>query len=232
MRIVTVSDAHLLDLDAPDARRFLELLRRESGAADLVVLNGDVFDFLVGRQRRALRHYATCIDAIAACAEKTRVVYIQGNHDFHLQGVLPAAITIAESWDAVSGGKRMHWEHGDLIGVTPGYRRLRAFLRSGAVRRITEAFPPPLAWQLALLWSRTSRDSSPDTTEADMAAMTGEAEAVLARGHDVLITGHYHFPRHARLADGREWWGLGAWLHDCWYLETVDGASRLLRAED
>jgi UDP-2,3-diacylglucosamine pyrophosphatase LpxH len=163
------------------------------------------------------------------CATVTNVVYIQGNHDFHLSGLFSSRIAVAESWETMCGDRRMRWEHGDLIGVGAGYRRLRAFLRSQLVRRVTEGFPPWLAWRLALRWSETSRDASPDTTEADMLALLPEVLERFATA-DILVTGHYHLPYSHKFEHGKEWWGLGPWLNDCWYLETIDGQSTLRQA--
>lgn len=230
MRILTLADLHLFDLAAPNARAFFAFLQENSARADLIVLNGDVFDFLVGRQQTALAHYQAAIEQLEAAAAKTKIVYLPGNHDFHLQGVFSHNIHVTETFTMECGGRRFYWQHGDLIGTTRGYRRLRWALRRKLVRRVTEAFPPPLAWRLALLWSQTSRDASTPLSPDDMRAMLPDVRQLFKHGYDVVISGHHHLAyHHAEIENPvqqKEWFGLGPWMDECWYLETIDGRSQ------
>ncbi|RMF19299.1 MAG: hypothetical protein D6761_00750 [Candidatus Dadabacteria bacterium] len=222
-RILSVSDAHLFDLNAPDAQAFLAFLERpDTATAQLVVLNGDIFDFFVGRQRVALRHYAPVLERIETLATRTQVVFVQGNHDFHLDRVLSSNVAVVDQFDTItSAGLRVRWLHGDYVAPSRGYLAGHRALRSSAALWLTEHLPAHLAWQLALTMSRTSRDQGHDATPAQLDALRPQA-ARAARGSDLLVTGHFHCPHVAQLDGGGTWVSVGPWLNDCWYL-SIEG---------
>ncbi len=226
-RILTVSDAHLLSPDDPAWGDFLTFLGGPAADADLLVLNGDTFEFLVGRQKAALERYAPVIDRLVALTRTTTVVMLQGNHDFHLDGVLPAEIRVVDRWEVTTGAGRTIWLHGDMVAPTTGYRILRAVLRSSLVRTITEHFPARAAWHLATFWAHTSRDNQQDSTPEDMRVMAAAARKLLGPG-DRMITGHYHLAWRESFADGAEWIGMPDWMNDRGYL-VIDGDSAELR---
>lgn len=212
MRVLTLSDAHLLAGDEPRARALIDLWAGPARTADLIVLGGDIFDFLVGRQREALRRYAPVLDALDALSAHVDTVFIEGNHDFHLQGVLPARVRVRRQFELDLGDTRTVWCHGDLLLPDVRYRLLKAVLSTHAVRLATETLPPRLVWRLATGWSRTSRRLHDAPTAVELATYAAWADKALAGRPGRLITGHFHTPAAITLPGGGEWRVLGAWL--------------------
>jgi len=212
MRVLTLSDAHLLSADEPRARAMTALWAGPALSADLVVLGGDIFDFLVGRQREALRRYAPVLDALAALAATVDVVYVEGNHDFHLDGVLPGRVRVVQRFELSVGATRTVWQHGDLLLPDRRYRMLKRVLASHAVRLATESLPPRLVWGLATGWSHTSRRLHDAPTSAQLAAHAVWADQALNGAPGRLITGHFHTAAAIALPGGGEWRVLGPWL--------------------
>lgn len=225
MRVLTVSDAHLLDARGPAATDFLAFLSR-ARTADLVVLNGDIFEFLVGRQRRALAVYGPILEALEELADAVETVYIEGNHDFHLARVLPETVAVRERFELVDAGGCTVWLHGDTVGPDLTYRFLRGALRTPVVRLATEHLPANLVWALATRWAHTSRSLQSPADTAELEARTPAVRRILAAGVDRLITGHLHLPERLLLDQG-EWVVLGAWMTGRWYHEIRDGRGRL-----
>lgn len=227
MRALALADAHLRSPDSAAWRDLLAFLAGPATAGDLVVLAGDTFDFLVGRQRRALALYRPVIEAIEALADRRQVVVLEGNHDFHLRAALPSAVRVCEHFELDLHGVRTRWEHGDQLLPPWHYRLLRRVLRSEPVRVATERLPPALVWRLATTWSDGSRHVGRAPDPSRLAARLPAVLATLPPGVERLVSGHLHVPFRARGACGREWISLGAWLTSRSYLEIDSEGARL-----
>lgn len=226
MKILTVSDAHLLDPAAGAWSDFEALLRRTD--AGLIVLNGDIFDFLVGRQRAALVRYRPILELLEEVVARRPIVYLQGNHDFHLARVVPAAVQVEDWFEMADGGFVTRWQHGDLVLPDVGYRLLRTALRSRLVRLLTEGLPPPMVWSLATAWSAGSRRAGGEPTPTEVAARLPLALRAMGPSARRLVTGHLHVPWQGRAEDGRHWISLGDWLRGRWHLVS-DGPAAEMR---
>lgn len=229
MKVLTVSDAHLLDPAADAWRDFGTLLRRTD--AELIVLNGDIFDFLVGRQRAGLRRYAPILELLEEVSARTPIVQIQGNHDFHLRRALPSRVEVADEFELEDAGVRTRWVHGDLVLPDFGYRLLRGFLRTGLVRVLTESLPSDLVWRLATTWSDRSRRAGGEPSIEEVARRLPLAAAVGA-GADRLVTGHLHVPWEGRAEAGGHWISLGDWMRGRWILETEGARAEMRRWQE
>jgi UDP-2,3-diacylglucosamine hydrolase len=226
VKILTVSDAHLIDPAVGAWSDFESLLRRTD--AGLVVLNGDIFDFLVGRQRKALLRYRPILELLEEVVADRPIVYLQGNHDFHLARALPAGVQVEDQFEFDDGALRTRWQHGDLVLPDVGYRVLRGVLRSRVVRLLTEGLPPALVWSLATTWSDGSRRAGGEPSPAEVAARMPLALRAMGPAARRLITGHLHVPWEGRSDDGRHWISLGDWLRGRWILES-EGERAVMR---
>src|SRR3990170_299161 len=90
---VFFSDTHC-GRDRGDDDRFLASLAALPSSTRWVVLGGDTFDFMVGRNLRAMRQVESILDGIVrfVVSRRRRLIWIEGNHDFHLDRALPAAL--------------------------------------------------------------------------------------------------------------------------------------------
>ena len=215
---ITVSDAHLLHPSDARTSDFIHFLASKAARTDLIVLNGDIFDFFVGAQTAAIDNYAQVIDTIEQAATQCKLVFVQGNHDFHLNRVFSPKVEVCDEWQDVIAGKKVLWIHGDTLAPSITYKLLRNFLRSALVRVITETLPSRLVWKLALAWSNSSRAGSTLSTAETMQALEPSVIERCANRVDLLVTGHYHLD-YRFLQNGFVWHGLGDWLRDRHYLE-------------
>ena len=162
----------------------------------------------------------------------TRLVYVEGNHDFHLEpgfrNRLPCRI-LPDGGPVELDGQRILLVHGDLVNrADRGYRLLRASLRSLPLRLLIRLLPPNLTWWIAQRSSQASRSSCQNKSRRWPARdlLIPYAQERLAEGYQAIITGHFHQPFHERLAGG-DLIALGDWIDQYSYAVWEDGRFRL-----
>lgn len=207
-RLWVFSDLHLENLETDLAGAFLRTLSKPEGPGDVVVFAGDVFELWVGRSAYFSKKFGAFIKLLDELARKgVRIYYIEGNHDFHLTSVLPAAVQVVSCSVQLQlrlpdGALRKIWiEHGDLADREDrSYLRMRAVLRSRWVRVASDLLPG--SW-VEILAARISRPA--DLKESDLperwdterrerlrSVYRGHASIRKSQGFDWVIFGHCH----------------------------------------
>ncbi|OGU17082.1 MAG: UDP-2,3-diacylglucosamine hydrolase [Geobacteraceae bacterium GWC2_53_11] len=236
MRAIFLADAHLVSPDDTNYRLLLRFLREQEGHLDVLYLMGDLFDFWVGFPSHPFKQYDSVLDALdRLVASGCRLVYYEGNHDFHLGVIfsqrLKAEIHTGPAIETVQG-KRLYICHGDQINREDrSYRLLRFLLRSRLVAASVSRFPP--AWASAIrncLQKRSRAGYTVKTARWDYRRIILDfAESIRQQGCDGLITGHFHLALHECLpATGFTVLSLGDWMEQFTYGEILDGELRLL----
>src|SRR5690242_14977039 len=88
MSLFAVSDLHITGPDDPLYFSLLTLLRERAKAGDVVVLAGDLFDIFLGNKAIYTQRYSDFLKAVSSAGERgVEIHYIEGNHDFQMQGV-------------------------------------------------------------------------------------------------------------------------------------------------
>ena len=205
MKAVVISDIHIFGADDPLYASLLALMREELSVGDHLVLAGDIFDFLVGNQPALNRRYADFIAALGELgARGVRTTYIEGNHDFHLSGILaeiPNLQLVPAEVEIAFPASKIYVAHGDLVDRNDrGYLALRAFFRSPFIRFTAFALP-----ERAVEWiGNRSADSSrkwnprlPESRGGDHLANLRKtfrtfAERKFREGFDAIVLGHCH----------------------------------------
>jgi UDP-2,3-diacylglucosamine hydrolase len=235
MRAVFLADAHLRDPEDANYRALLDFLALQEGRTDLLVLLGDICEFLVGYPDTIFPPYVPLFEALARLAQNgTRLVYVEGNHDFHLEpgfrNRFPCRV-LPDGGAVDLGGKRVLLAHGDLANpADQAYRLLRAILRSVPMRMLIRLLPPDVSWKIAGRMSQASRRGQNDKSRRWPARdiLIPYARARLAEGYQAIVTGHFHQPFHEHL-DGGELVALGDWITQYSYAVWENGAFRLDR---
>ncbi len=232
MRALFLADAHLCKPSDQNYRALLAFLDEQCDKTDLLVLLGDIFEFWIGKAT-VTDNYAPLIDAFERMHRQgTKLVYVEGNHDFHLGPVFTQRLNCQVFPDGGSidlDGKKVFLVHGDLANPDDtGYRRLRKFLRSDPVRFLIHTLPNRL---LMAIGDRAGHESRKTSVEQRRDCQTLEilkpyAEGILAKGHQAVVTGHYHQPFHKKLGDG-ELIALGDWITQYSYAVYEDHAFTL-----
>jgi UDP-2,3-diacylglucosamine hydrolase len=232
MRAIFLADAHLCKPSDPNYRAMLTFLEEQCGKTDMLVLLGDIFEFWIGKTAVA-DDYVPLINAFERMHQQgTKLVYVEGNHDFHLGPVFTQRLNCQVFPDGGSidlGGKKIYLAHGDLANPDDtSYRRLRTFLRSGFIKAALRIAPNWLTMTIANRGSYNSRKNAGErrTRWPALEILQPYAEEILSAGHQAIVTGHYHQPLHIELGDG-ELIALGDWITQYSYAVYEDHAFTL-----
>ena len=117
---IIVSDLHLGTKDSK-AEEFIEFIEKNS--TDLLILNGDIVDgWALNRGTKWKKQHTKVISKLLQLSNKTRIIWIRGNHDEFIQefiGTHLGAIEIREDYklDINNTMESYYIFHGDVIDV-------------------------------------------------------------------------------------------------------------------
>ncbi len=207
-RVHIFSDLHLMALDEPLGRSFLQAMNDIEGNRDALVLAGDIFEILVGNSAYFIQKAKPFADALSALLQRgVSIYYIEGNHDFHLSGLLPGGVIIAQESirvpvsDSAGGSKILEVVHGDLVDPEDhAYFMMRRIFRSTPVRFAAGNLPGSIIAGIARLLSRDHSqktaqlpESWPEERRNRLRALFhADAEKRRALGADFVVMGHCH----------------------------------------
>jgi len=232
MRALFLSDAHLCKPTDPNYRALLAFLNQQRGQVDLLALLGDIFEFWIGKDTVYPDHLPIieCLETLQKAG--TKLIYVEGNHDFHLGPVFSQRLhcQIMPDGGAIElEGNNVYLAHGDLANpADKNYRLLRKFLRSGLIRSLIRILPNNLLMSIAARASYESRKSSRGKRAkwSVRDILRPYAEAIMKQGHQVVITGHFHHAMHEKVGDG-DLIALGDWISDFSYAVYENGTFTL-----
>ncbi len=236
MRAIFIADAHLMLPDDTNYRLLLRFLQELEGKLDTLYIMGDLFDFWVGFPSHPLTHYDAVLDALERLVERgCRLVYFEGNHDFHLGSIfsqrLKAEIHSGPAIECVQG-KRLYICHGDQINREDRlYRLLRFLLRTRLVAAGVRHFPPSWAEKIReRLQKRSQAGYSVKTARWDYRQIILDfARSLQSEGCDGLVTGHFHLALREDVPESSfAVLSLGDWMEQFTYGEMLDGELRLM----
>jgi len=237
MKDLFLADAHLLDPEDANYQRLLGFLRNQLGEVRTLVLLGDIFEFWVGYRHVVFSRYLPLLEMLRQLRETgTEIVYVEGNHDFHLGSYVRDTLgcrVLPDGGEIELDGVRFHLAHGDMVNPADrGYRRLRAFFRSGFLQFLIRVVPPDLTWAIGRALGRHSEKSHDRKRAFDPEPLLGAyAEKQLAGTADYVVTGHFHTPLRKQLAGGHLV-ALGDWITQDSYAVWQDGRLTLHQSED
>jgi UDP-2,3-diacylglucosamine hydrolase len=228
MRALFLADAHLCKPTDQNYQRLLTFLEEQSSDLDYLILLGDIFEFWIGKSTVPPDH-RPMIDCLEKIVRKgTQLVYVEGNHDFHLGPVFTEQLNCQVLPDGGTfelDGKKIFLAHGDLANPgDTGYLMLRKLLRSSLIRGLIRILPSSLLMAIASRASHESQKSSRDKRNYSPAQsiLLPYAEELLNQGHHAVLTGHYHQPMHEKIGEG-ELIGLGDWITQFSYAVYENG---------
>lgn len=203
MAFFYVSDLHLRDPAEPRARYLVAFLTQHVNSGDIFVLGGDIFDLFVGNKNLFIDKFSEILSALSRAAERgARVYYLQGNHDFQLDGVFPERkniLLLDDDFPIDWEGKRIWVSHGDQINRDDyGYLFLRFITRSLFFRLLLALVPGGAVEKIGAWSSRASRkytDLSKSPTpkrEATKNLFREYASEKISAGSDLVLIGHSH----------------------------------------
>ena len=232
MHAIFLADAHLDQPADANYEAMLRFLADLPASVDTLCILGDFFEFWIGYPTNPFPKYTPVIEALQRLADRgVRLIYWEGNHDFHLGPVFrerlsaqvhpgPASLTM--------DGRRVYVCHGDQLLPDSRYALLRAVLHGPLTRWLTRLVPPAGAAAIAA-WmgrrSKTARLRRPPRQEP-LALIRDFARQQFAAGHEVVITGHFHVPL-LETTDEKTVMAVGDWITQFSYGEWRDGVLSL-----
>ncbi len=233
MRTIFLADAHLRSPDDANYRLLLRFLGELAGRVETLCILGDLFDFRVGLPSLPFPEQEPVLDALARLRRGgTRLLYLEGNHDFHLGTAFARRIGAELHRRPVMvelQGVRVMLCHGDLVNPADWrYRLLYLALRNRGTALVGRLLPAPLVQGLRRRLQRTSRSRyREDRDRWDYRAIiTRHAATIRRQGCEALVLGHFHLPFIEH--DGRfTLLSLGDWIGQFSYGELQDGRFTL-----
>jgi len=218
--LVIVADAHLTRED-PEVDVFLAFLEKVAIHAGTLAVLGDLFNIWFGEPRFALPHHEKVLAAFERLARSdVRILYIEGNRDFHLRRTLlgrPFQAVTEDHLVETIGGWRVWMTHGDEINLEDRpYRMWKAFSKSTIVYGVFSNLPG--AWGTSLgerlereLAGTNIRHKSRFPEDHCLAY----ARRVFEQGCHALVLGHFHEEREIPCGE-RDGHRLGVYVVPAW----------------
>jgi UDP-2,3-diacylglucosamine hydrolase len=236
-RSVFVSDVHATPASPATLDAFLRFLAGPAREAETLYVLGDLFETFVAPEEAARPGVRDVIGGLRALgAAGTRVLFLPGNRDFPLEGVLrPLGIGRLPDMARLDvDGVRVLATHGDLLCTRD--RRYQAFRRAVRARPLAafaEALPAGALDRLAARAREASKAETSRKAYDTMGLDAGRVRRLLLREDaDALVCGHVHWGvRHRMSVDGRprDVFVLGAWEDGANWLERSGGEWRFLK---
>ncbi len=234
MRTIFLADAHLHHPADTNYRVLLRFIQSLQGVTETLCILGDLFDFRVGLISLEYPEHEPLLDALERLQKAgTRLIYLEGNHDFHL-GVELAARLGAEIYTGPVTlnlqGRQIFLCHGDLVNQADWrYRLLHRALRHPVTVHAGRLLSPAAVQGLRSRLQRSSKSRYyRDQQRWDYTAkIRSFADSVRLQGCDALVLGHFHLP-FIEHQDRFTLVSLGDWITQFSYAEMIDGQLNLL----
>jgi len=232
MKVYIASDFHLKfvenDEDKKRKQRVLNFLESIKNDADLLILNGDIFDLWFVWKKFIIKDYFSILGKLNQLRENgIRIVFLAGNHDFWFRGFLTETLGIevyTEFFNETIDGVNTFVTHGDRYTSNDlRYQIFRRMIRNKFIMWIFGNLHPDLALNIGKNMSRSSGkmqvvDNKQNKREQGLIQFAKKKLNEV----DLVIMGHSHIPKIERLENGI-YANAGDWLHNNSYLTIIDG---------
>ncbi|MGB4599027.1 MAG: UDP-2,3-diacylglucosamine diphosphatase [Trichlorobacter sp.] len=233
MRTIFLADAHLHDPADRNYQLLLRFLEDLQGTVDVLCILGDLFDFRVGLPALSFAEQEPVVEALARLSRTgTRLIYLEGNHDFHLGAAFAKRIGAELYTRPVIieiQARRLLLCHGDLANPADWrYRLLYLTLHNRGAALVGRMLPAAFVQGLRRRLQRTSRgrDTQNKPRLAAREIISAYGAAICQQGYDAVVLGHFHQP----LLEQRHQFtllALGDWIEQFSYGELLDGVFSL-----
>ncbi|MCD4818543.1 MAG: UDP-2,3-diacylglucosamine diphosphatase [Candidatus Cloacimonetes bacterium] len=236
MKIYIASDFHLKFQESREdlqrRERVQVFLRSLIGKADVLILNGDIFDLWFVWKKVIIKSYFPILKILADIRESgCRIIFIAGNHDFWFGDFLSNYLDIEVYQDSFSGtldGLKMFVTHGDQYTTNDKrYQIFRAFIRNRIITKTFETLHPDFALSIGSKLSRSSRRSKIpiSVTQKRENGLIDFAKKKV-RDNDLIVMGHSHLPKKIEFEKGI-YVNSGDWIKHNTYVKIIDGKIEL-----
>ena len=236
MNVYIASDFHLKFVEnAEDIERrkkviaFLDSIKDD---ADLLILNGDIFDLWFVWKKFIIKGYFPLLSKLNQLREKgIRIVFIAGNHDFWFRNFLTGTLGIEvyeNDFCETIDGVKTFVSHGDRYTTNDlHYQIFRKMIRNKFIMWIFGNLHPDFALSIGKNMSRSSRKQqvADDILNKREQGLIKFAKEKLNET-DLVILGHSHLPKIERYENGI-YANAGNWINNSSYLTMTNGKIEL-----
>jgi len=236
MNVYIASDFHLKFVENSDdiERRnkvisFLESIKND---ADLLILNGDIFDLWFVWKKFIIKGYFPLLVKLHELKENgVRIVFIAGNHDFWFKNFLTGTLGIEvykDSFFETIDSVKTFVSHGDRYTSNDlRYQIFRRLIRNKIVMWIFSNLHPDFALGIGKNMSRSSRKQkrTDNTLNRREQGLIEFAKKKL-NDVDLVILGHSHLPKIEKYKNGI-YANAGDWIKNYSFLKMIDGKIEL-----
>ena len=230
---IIVSDLHLGTRDSK-AEEFIEFI--EKNATDLLILNGDIVDgWALNRGTKWKKQHTKVISKLLQLSNKTRIIWIRGNHDEFIQefiGTHLGAIEIREDYklDINNTMESYYIFHGDVIDVfITKYKWLSKIGSIGYdfalwLNRIYNTYRKWRKLPYISISQKIKESVKVATNYVNDFEVTALSMAT-KKGCNGVICGHIHQPAD-RMIDGKRYLNSGDWIENMSAI-CIDNAGKV-----
>jgi UDP-2,3-diacylglucosamine hydrolase len=247
MKFCTISDVHIKRVNDDAYKLFKSFLNSEEcKKSDAIFFLGDIFDLIVGGHVGYYLEFREIFDEILKYAQTKRVVFVEGNHDFHFKGLVEYLNKenktdieyYDEPFEIIDCGKTILLAHGDeLEKSNKSYQRYRKFIRSRFIDLLAnDVVTYNFVSNLGIYLSNKSRKRNiknygHETKRLEIRKrFLGDIKSYLntqGRHIDMLVCGHSHEEESTQVI-GKEYYNNGYFPKTRKFLYCKDGSASLV----
>lgn len=195
--LICVADAHI-DNDPKEVLAFQHFLKSIKGSAKVLCILGDLFNLWLARKRLEQNYHSEVLDQLRTLRMAgLRLIYIEGNRDFHIKRTYfgdPFDAVADDEWVEVFDGKRFYIHHGDTVNVDDyAYRLWRKISKSKTAWAIFDALPLKVKMAVAGHLEKMLRKTNIKHKSCFPQKRCEEfGENILKEDFNAVIIGHLH----------------------------------------
>lgn len=236
MNVYLASDFHLKFVEKDDdlkrRKKVISFLDSIKEDADLLILNGDIFDLWFVWKKFMIKGYFPILAKLYELTNSgIRVVFIAGNHDFWFKGFLSKTIGIEvyeNHFQETFDGVKTYISHGDKYTSNDlRYQIFRRLIRNKFIMWVFGSLHPDCALYIGKKMSRSSRKQKRSENKLNLRekGLIQFAKNKLQET-DLVVLGHSHLPKILELKNGL-YANAGDWITNYTYLSIKNGKINL-----
>lgn len=236
MNVYIASDFHLKFVENEEAgsrrKKVISFFDSIKDDADLLILNGDIFDLWFVWKRFIIKGYFPILAKLHELKKSgVRIVLIAGNHDFWFKDFLKDTIGIEvylDHFQADIDGLKTYISHGDRYTSNDiRYQIFRRLIRNKFLMWIFGSLHPDIALNIGRSMSRSSRKQKRSEGKLNIReqGLINFAKKKLDET-DLVVLGHSHLPKIIDFENGI-YANAGDWITNFSYLTIINGKIEL-----
>lgn len=210
MKYSCISDLHIKN-DADKASLLFEKFSKSKQVveSEKVYLLGDIFDLMIGNHKEYITIYSNFFKTLSNLIKSgKKIVYIEGNHDFHLEEVMKYFCKeysvsnenfkyLRESFTEEIDGKNVLFTHGHEVDYyNDAYKRWKRIYTSRSFKFFIDYILPfSIVKKYGAEASKNSKKRGRKKFEYEKAKekyLVGVKQVFKGSNYDIIIAGHTH----------------------------------------